>query len=223
MRVPLSFPFHPLNKTEQQHVNTLCSTVIGSNYFYSESYSVTKQFPNSKPVAKGIKNDEFVWNESLRKRFVEVGLENWCIVLIQGMARSIVITDRELINEANVALIARRSSKNPSSKNCTTTGLNVNASPPNEYEIEFIMYTVRDRPSGKSDVSTHTSNPVPRTHYVREVQWSSYVMRTGTIPTTREETIPDGISQNKKSVKYWERLLCRYGGGCPLVCFIGLF
>eukprot|EP01060_Flectonema_neradi_P009434 TRINITY_DN1671_c1_g2_i4.p1 TRINITY_DN1671_c1_g2~~TRINITY_DN1671_c1_g2_i4.p1 ORF type:complete len:1503 (+),score=236.99 TRINITY_DN1671_c1_g2_i4:642-4511(+) len=112
-------------------------------------------------------------------------------------------------------LIARRSSRNPSSKS-GASGLNSKASPPNEYEVEYILYTLRDRPSGKSDVS-HSTSHAARIPYVREVQWASHVMRTGTIPTTRDDAV-DGITRSKKCIKYWERLLCRYGGGCPVAC-----
>eukprot|EP01059_Diplonema_ambulator_P032060 TRINITY_DN60_c0_g4_i1.p1 TRINITY_DN60_c0_g4~~TRINITY_DN60_c0_g4_i1.p1 ORF type:complete len:1424 (+),score=350.62 TRINITY_DN60_c0_g4_i1:35-4273(+) len=204
VRIPLTYPFGNLSKSESAHLNTLLALQMKEGYYYSDTYDVTHLYPNSNPVSQY--NKEFVWNHALRSEFIAAGIEDWCCVLLQGMAISLRTADRDLMNECTIGLLTRRSSLNPSIRSQGNGLLNEYHSPPNEHELELLVYTVKDRP-----YSDPTSSA---TKWVKEARWASHVARTGTVPVEATTT----TQPNKGCQEYWKRLLKRYGGGAPVVC-----
>eukprot|EP01065_Artemidia_motanka_P015537 TRINITY_DN19309_c0_g1_i1.p1 TRINITY_DN19309_c0_g1~~TRINITY_DN19309_c0_g1_i1.p1 ORF type:complete len:1593 (+),score=519.46 TRINITY_DN19309_c0_g1_i1:47-4780(+) len=214
LKVPLRYTFAPLSRAESKCVSTLTSYLPGSAFYYCETHDLSHLFPNTNPPCDY--NAEWVWNHALRRPFAEIGLGAWCVVLLQGLAQSQRITDRDLMNECTVAMVTRRSSLNPSSRHLSEQGLSEYAAPGNECETELVVYTLRERPLQQEPLHPYGAK------WVKEVRWASHVIRRGAPPVRwQQERAGPRVAEKEPFAgcgDYWRRVMRRYGGGTPVVC-----
>jgi hypothetical protein len=85
IKIPLSY-FQSQNKNEQKNLELLCDFPLEGLHYYCETFDITRTFPSSYSVTNY--DEEFCWNDWLSKPFERIGMRQWCIVLLQGMALS---------------------------------------------------------------------------------------------------------------------------------------
>jgi hypothetical protein len=196
-------------------------------HFYCDTYDITRPFPSSHPVTDY--NPEFCWNDALASPFERVGLREWCVVLLQGVAISRCHSCEQTFPETEVApgkvpgllqpkpqpevvsapvdgeriyicLITRKSRINPGTR-YTARGLNEEGGPGNECECEFIMWKFIP------------SSPLPSVQ-TGTVFWYSYCWRRGTVPLWWKTTLKSSVSI------FFTKLCLKYCNCLFMVCFV---
>ena len=103
---------------------------VNNNHYYCDTYDMTNLFPNDGSAI----DEGFVWNKSWRKPFEDIGMQRFCINLIQG----VVLTSNFKNSDFNITYVARRSVMNPGTR-YFARGLNDLNQPGNEVECELIF------------------------------------------------------------------------------------
>lgn len=115
---------------------------------------MTRPFPSGEPVARH--DPEFCWNDWLAAPFARLGMREWCVVLLQGVALSRTFDFAP--HRVTLGLVNRKSCVNPGTR-YNARGLNTEGGPGNEMECELLLWMG-----------------------AKHVQWSSFVWRRGTVP-----------------------------------------
>lgn len=102
------------------------------NHFYCESYDITRLFPSNVNPLKP--DEDFVWNNGLRRPFKLLGIEHVCIAMVQGLC----ISSKFSHSPFRLTHIARRCVLNPGTR-YAARGLNEKNTPGNELECELIF------------------------------------------------------------------------------------
>eukprot|EP01063_Lacrimia_lanifica_P011107 TRINITY_DN1788_c0_g2_i3.p1 TRINITY_DN1788_c0_g2~~TRINITY_DN1788_c0_g2_i3.p1 ORF type:complete len:1528 (+),score=609.22 TRINITY_DN1788_c0_g2_i3:74-4585(+) len=121
-------------------------------HYYTQPYvDITRPYPSTETQPDWA----FVWNKRLIDPFAAVGLQDWCIRLLQGVAigQSQVAIAPNVA--ANVVLLTRRWSRHPGTR-YNARGIDNTGAPANELECEILL-------SGNG-------------------RWTSYVWRRGSVP-----------------------------------------
>ncbi|KAJ3694465.1 hypothetical protein LUZ60_009945 [Juncus effusus] len=191
IKIQLQNP-QPQGKGEVKNVQELAELEIDGKYYFCETRDITRPFPSENVV----KNPdlEFVWNDWFSKPFRDIGLDEHCVVLLQGFAECRNFGTGQ--NAGTVALIARRSKLHPGTR-YLARGLNACSGTGNEAECEQIVWP-----------SIRTS-PTP---------FSTYIWRRGTIPLwwgadvklATEAEIFLSSDPYRGSAQYYTRLKNRY-------------
>eukprot|EP01063_Lacrimia_lanifica_P005488 TRINITY_DN13266_c0_g1_i1.p1 TRINITY_DN13266_c0_g1~~TRINITY_DN13266_c0_g1_i1.p1 ORF type:complete len:1486 (+),score=587.78 TRINITY_DN13266_c0_g1_i1:145-4602(+) len=213
VRIPLSYQFYPpLDDREMAYLNSLLSLEMSESYYYSEGYDVTHLYPNKNAPTEYSR--EFVWNLEMREEFARVGIDPCCAVVLCGYAAARVFPDY------TVTILSRRSCLNSryltpglNVADAPAPGLNPEHTPPNEYEVEFIVH------------STSAAKDREGRIVGQRLVWAAHASRTGAVPIESAEgdapgAVP-GFSHNdtaKGAPRYWKQLLRRYGSGVQLLC-----
>eukprot|EP01114_Cavostelium_apophysatum_P021693 TRINITY_DN7639_c0_g1_i1.p1 TRINITY_DN7639_c0_g1~~TRINITY_DN7639_c0_g1_i1.p1 ORF type:complete len:1285 (+),score=251.78 TRINITY_DN7639_c0_g1_i1:18-3872(+) len=189
---------HP-NKQEQKNIELLLDFPFEGLHFYCETFDITRPFPSPHVVADY--DPEFCWNDWLAKSFEMIGMREWCVVLLQGMAIS-----KTVPKYINVCLITRKSKANPGTR-YFARGLNDAGGVGNEMECELMMWVGIDQ---------------------NEINWCSFVWRRGTVPlwwrselksqVVRESEVAIREKPYDKAELYYTNLLDRFGHN-PVVIF----
>ncbi|KAM0066946.1 putative WW domain, SAC domain, WW domain superfamily protein [Helianthus debilis subsp. tardiflorus] len=195
VKVSLQNP-QPQGKGEIKNIQELAELDIDGKYFFCETRDITRPFPSHTSVRNP--DEEFVWNGWFSNSFKRVGLEQHCVVLLQGFAecRSFGSLGPQ---EGIVALIARRSRLHPGTR-YLARGINSCYSTGNEVECEQIVW-VPKKPS-------------------QSVPFNTYIWRRGTIPmwwgaelkitAAEAEIYVSDRDPYKGSAQYYQRLTKRY-------------
>eukprot|EP01064_Diplonema_japonicum_P013341 TRINITY_DN20883_c0_g1_i1.p1 TRINITY_DN20883_c0_g1~~TRINITY_DN20883_c0_g1_i1.p1 ORF type:complete len:1078 (+),score=227.45 TRINITY_DN20883_c0_g1_i1:99-3332(+) len=120
-------------KGSQKEEELLSSFPLAHAHFYSEDTNLTSSYP-----AGSVPCPEFHWNEELSKEFKHIGLEGWCVSLLQGYAVSKQLPADDGKREY-VCLIAKKSRQHPGSR-YIARGLNSESAPANEVECQMLMW-----------------------------------------------------------------------------------
>ncbi|XP_076900797.1 putative phosphoinositide phosphatase SAC9 isoform X2 [Bidens hawaiensis] len=197
-------------KGEVKSIQELTELEIDGKHYFCETRDITRPFPSRFSLQNP--DDEFVWNGWLSFAFRRIGLEQHCVILLQGFAnyRTFGSLGQQ---EGNVALIARRSRLHPGTR-YLARGLNSCYSTGNEIECEQLVWVPKR--SGEN------------------VPFNVYIWRRGTIPmwwgaelkmTAAEAAIyVSDRDPYKGSARYYQRLTKRYDtrknktGLVPIVC-----
>ncbi|XP_071721407.1 probable phosphoinositide phosphatase SAC9 isoform X2 [Rutidosis leptorrhynchoides] len=186
----------PQGKGELKNIQELIELEIDGKHYFCETRDITRPFPSR--VSLRDPDDEFVWNRWFSIAFRRIGLEQHCVVLLQGFVeyRTFGSFGQQ---EGIVALVARRSRLHPGTR-YLARGLNACYSTGNEIECEQLVWVPKR--AGQS------------------VPFNTYIWRRGTIPiwwgaelkmTAAEASIY--VSERdpyKGSARYYQRLTKRY-------------
>ncbi|KAL3691590.1 hypothetical protein R1sor_005241 [Riccia sorocarpa] len=196
IKIPLSNPQFQ-SKAEAKNAADLTDITVDNLHFYCETRDITRPFPSSEPVDNP--DREFVWNLWLSAPFRALGLQNHCVVLLQGFADCRTFNDADS-QQVTVALTARRSRLHPGTR-YLARGLNATYSTGNEVECEQLVW-----PLGVA-----AGRPVP---------YSTYLWRRGTVPIWWGAEIKSTVAEAEIYVaendpyfgsgKYYRRLTGRY-------------
>ncbi|OHT12914.1 hypothetical protein TRFO_17064 [Tritrichomonas foetus] len=104
---------------------------LNEMHFYCETADLTRPYPSEHSVEDC--DNDFCWNQRWRIPFVRIGLENVCIVMLQGFSLT-----SDLHTDEEITYIVRRSVLNPYTR-YTSRGTNQNGAPGNEVECELIL------------------------------------------------------------------------------------
>ncbi|KAI3511442.1 hypothetical protein L1887_18595 [Cichorium endivia] len=195
IKISLQNP-QPQGKGEVKNIQELTELEIDGKHYFCESRDITRPFPSR--VSVKTPDDEFVWNGWLSVGFKRIGLDQHCVILLQGFVeyRTFGSLGQQ---DGIVALIARRSRLHPGTR-YLARGLNSCYSTGNEIECEQLVWVPKR--DGQS------------------VPFNTYIWRRGTIPiwwgaelkmTSAEAVIyiSDRDPYNG-SAKYYQRLTNRY-------------
>ncbi|OAE30181.1 hypothetical protein AXG93_4295s1360 [Marchantia polymorpha subsp. ruderalis] len=185
------------SKSEAARAGELAGFNIDGLHYYCETRDITRHFPSSEPVENP--DREFVWNCWLSAPFRSLGLQNHCVVLLQGFAEVRTFAEsRDL--PVTVAVTARRSRLHPGTR-YLARGLNATFSTGNEVECEQLVWPSKVTPG----------RPHP---------FSSYLWRRGTVPIWWGAEIKSTVAEAEIYVaetdpylgsgKYYRRLARRY-------------
>lgn len=117
----------PQGKGEVKNIQELAELDIDGKHYFCETRDITRPFPSHASVRNP--DEEFVWNGWFSSSFTRIGLEQHCVILLQGFAecRSFGSSGQQ---EGVVALIARRSRLHPGTRylarginSCHSTGI----------------------------------------------------------------------------------------------------
>lgn len=195
IKVSLQNP-QPQGKGEVKNIQELAELDIDGKHYFCETRDITRPFPSHASVRNP--DEEFVWNQWFSTPFRRIGLDQHCVILLQGFAecRNFGSLGQQ---EGIVALIARRSRLHPGTR-YLARGINSCYSTGNEVECEQIVW-VRKR-GGQS------------------VGFNSYLWRRGTIPiwwgaelkmtAAEAEIYVAERDPYKGSAEYYQRLSKRY-------------
>ncbi|CAH1441274.1 unnamed protein product [Lactuca virosa] len=186
----------PQGKGEVKNIQELTELEIDGKHYFCETRDITRPFPSR--VSVKTPDDEFVWNGWFSTAFKRIGLDQHCVILLQGFVeyRTFGSLGQQ---DGIVALIARRSRLHPGTR-YLARGLNSCYSTGNEIECEQLVW-------------------VPKRDG-QNVPFNTYIWRRGTIPiwwgaelkmTSAEAVIY--ISDRdpyKGSARYYQRLTKRY-------------
>ncbi|KAJ1396461.1 WW domain [Sesbania bispinosa] len=183
-------------KGEVKNVLELTELDIDGKHYFCETRDITRPFPSRMSVHQP--DPEFVWNEWFSTPFVNIGLPNHCVTLLQGFAECRSFGSSGQL-EGIVALTARRSRLHPGTR-YLARGLNSCFSTGNEVECEQLVWVPKR--AGQS------------------VPFNTYVWRRGTIPiwwgaelkitAAEAEIYVSDCDPYKGSVQYYQRLSKRY-------------
>nr|XP_043609995.1 probable phosphoinositide phosphatase SAC9 [Erigeron canadensis] len=207
----------PQGKGEVKNIQELTELEIDGKHYFCETRDITRPFPSR--VSQKNPDDEFVWNGWFSMAFRRIGLQQHCVILLQGFVeyRTFGSLGQQ---EGIVALIARRSRLHPGTR-YIARGMNSCYSTGNEIECEQLVWVPKR--AGQS------------------VPFNTYVWRRGTIPiwwgaelkmTAAEASIyVSDRDPYKGSERYYQRLSKRYdtqnldvganqnkNGSVPIVC-----
>ncbi|XP_024984355.1 probable phosphoinositide phosphatase SAC9 [Cynara cardunculus var. scolymus] len=208
----------PQGKGEVKNIQELTEFEIDGKHYFCETRDITRPFPSR--ISQQSPDDEFVWNGWFSTAFRRIGLEQHCVILLQGFVeyRTFGSLGQQ---EGIVALIARRSRLHPGTR-YLARGINSCYSTGNEIECEQLVWVPKR--AGQS------------------VPFNTYIWRRGTIPiwwgadlkmTAAEAVIyVSDHDPYKGSARYYQRLSTRYdardlgvvgtnqnkGGFVPIVC-----
>ncbi|KAJ4765502.1 hypothetical protein LUZ62_075877 [Rhynchospora pubera] len=193
IKVQLQNP-QPQGKSEAKNILELAELDIEGKYYFCETRDLTRPFPSEFTLRDP--DLEFVWNAWFSKPFKDIGLEDHCVVLLQGFVESRNFGGTNS-NAGTVALIARRSKLHPGTR-YLARGLNACSGTGNEVECEQIVWTPR-----RAGLS---------------VPFSTYIWRRGTIPIfwgaevklATEAEIFVSEDPYRGTAKYYTRLSNRY-------------
>ncbi|XP_071736155.1 probable phosphoinositide phosphatase SAC9 [Rutidosis leptorrhynchoides] len=195
VKIALQNP-QPQGKGELKNVQEFAELDIDGKHYFCETRDITRPFPSHFSVRNP--DEEFVWNRWFSSPFRNIGLEQHCVVLLQGFAecRNFGSLGQQ---EGIVALIARRSRLHPGTR-YLARGINACASTGNEVECEQIVW-------------------VPK-KVGQSVPFNTYIYRRGTIPiwwgaelkitAAEAEIYVSDREPYKGSAKYYLRLTKRY-------------
>lgn len=195
IKVSLQYP-QPQGKGEVKNVQELTDLDIDGKHYFCETRDITRPFPSHMSLQNP--DDEFVWNGWFSVPFKNIGLEQHCVVLLQGFAecRSFGSLGQQ---EGVVALTARRSRLHPGTR-YLARGINSCYSTGNEVECEQLVWVPKR--AGQS------------------VPFNTYVWRRGTIPiwwgaelkitAAEAEIYVSDRDPYKGSAQYYQRLTKRY-------------
>ncbi|KAL8232512.1 hypothetical protein R6Q57_002290 [Mikania cordata] len=182
-------------KGEIKNVQELAELDIDGTHYFCETRDITRPFPSHASVTNP--DEEFVWNGWFSSSFKSIGLEQHCVVLLQGFAEC--RSFRGFQQEGIVALIARRSRLHPGTR-YLARGINSCCSTGNEVECEQLVWAPRK--VGQS------------------VPFNTYIWRRGTIPiwwgaelkitAAEAEIYVSERDPYKGSAQYYQRLTKRY-------------
>jgi len=88
-------------EAEQKNLESLMSFPVADQFFFCETYDITRRWPALSPVAKY--DPEFCWNDSLCNQFQSAGLRLWAAVLVQGQAVSSTVPVPQIPQEGAAA------------------------------------------------------------------------------------------------------------------------
>ena len=182
----IQFPFKSKSQDERLEI---CGFPIQKKHFYCVNYDITRPYPSNYNV-----NDydpEFCWNQRWRIPFVNIGLENICIVMVQGYAKTSNIGD-----DYEIAYIARRSVLNPFTR-YSSRGLNHEGVPGNEVECELIFF------NNNSDFISNCwrRGSIP-------IKWSSTVNTV----SVQHVVYSDEDQNQNQTLNYFKNISNRFGG-----------
>lgn len=195
IRISLQNP-QPQGKGEIKNVQELTELDLDGKHYFCETRDLTRLFPSRMPVENP--DDEFVWNKWFSVSFRDIGLDQHCVILLQGFAESQSFGSSGQV-EGMVALIARRSRLHPGTR-YLARGLNSCYSTGNEVECEQLVWVPR-----RAGLS---------------VPFNTYVWRRGTIPiwwgaelkitAAEAEIYVSDRNPYKGTAEYFQRLTKRY-------------
>ncbi|KAE8714463.1 putative phosphoinositide phosphatase SAC9 [Hibiscus syriacus] len=195
IKIPLHNP-QPQGRGEIKNVQELAEVDIDRMHFFCETRDITRPFPSRMPVLSP--DNEFVWNGWLSLPFINIGLMQHCVILLQGFVESRSFGSLGQV-EGIVALTARRSRLHPGTR-YLARGINSCFSAGNEVECEQIVW-VPKKP-GES------------------VPFNTYIWRRGSIPmwwgaelkmtAAEAEIYVSDWHPYKGSLQYYQRLFKRY-------------
>lgn len=186
----------PQGKGEVKNIQELAELDIDGKHYFCETRDITRPFPSHASVRDP--DEEFVWNGWFSSPFRQIGLDQHCVILLQGFAecRSFGSLGQQ---EGIVALIARRSRLHPGTR-YLARGINACYSTGNEVECEQLVWVPKR--AGQS------------------VPFNSYLWRRGTIPiwwgaelkitAAEAEIYVAERDPYKGSAEYYQRLSKRY-------------
>jgi len=187
-------------KSEEKQLEKLKSFPIADLHFYCESYDLTRPYPSK--FAPHDYDEEFAWNHHLARPFHEVGLKEWTVVLLQGLAVGKVVKHQD--KNVFIALLCKRSAWNPGTR-YNARGLNEKLAPGNEYEVEQLCWvTAPDK----------------------TIKYSNVIWRRGTVPIHWKSEITNAVSDANiiiakdpfKNIElYYQRIMDKYGS-LPMIC-----
>eukprot|EP01091_Cochliopodium_minus_P000531 TRINITY_DN10481_c0_g1_i1.p1 TRINITY_DN10481_c0_g1~~TRINITY_DN10481_c0_g1_i1.p1 ORF type:complete len:279 (-),score=52.40 TRINITY_DN10481_c0_g1_i1:251-1063(-) len=93
IKMRLSYPYSPLSKDEELNLKSMKQFPLDGLHFYCETLDLTLPFPSNQKFAK--KNDQFCWNDWLTQSFEIAGLKSCCVILLQGMIKSGILSNEE--------------------------------------------------------------------------------------------------------------------------------
>lgn len=195
IKVSLQNP-QPQGKGEVKNIQELAELDIDGKHYFCETRDITRPFPSHDSVRNP--DEEFVWNGWFSSPFTQIGLEQHCVILLQGFAESRSFGSLSQ-QEGIVALIARRSRLHPGTR-YLARGINSCYSTGNEVECEQLVWVPKK--AGQS------------------VPFNSYLWRRGTIPmwwgaelkitAAEAEIYVADRDPYKGSAEYYQRLTKRY-------------
>ncbi|KAI3820125.1 hypothetical protein L1987_13983 [Smallanthus sonchifolius] len=195
IKVVLQNP-QPQGKGEIKNIQELAELDIDGKHYFCETRDITHPFPSHTSVRNP--DEEFVWNGWFSNPFKRIGLEQHCVILLQGFVecRSFRGLGQQ---EGIVALIARRSRLHPGTR-YLARGINSCYSTGNEVECEQLVWVPKR--AGQS------------------VPFNTYIWRRGTIPiwwgaelkitAAEAEIYVSDRDPYKGSAQYYQRLTKRY-------------
>ncbi|KAM7280849.1 hypothetical protein ACFE04_007983 [Oxalis oulophora] len=194
IKIPLQYP-QPLGKGEVKNAQELTDLEIDGKHYFCDTRDITRPFPSRMPLEKP--DDEFVWNGWLSVSFRNIGLQQHCVILLQGFVEYRRFGSSGQL-EGFVALVARRSRLHPGTR-YLARGMNSCFSTGNEVECEQLVW-----------VPKRTGQSIP---------FNTYIWRRGTIPmwwgaelkmTAAEAEIYVSDDPYRGSSQYYKRLSKRY-------------
>lgn len=157
IKISLQNP-QPQGKGEVKNVQELTDLDIDGKHYFCETRDITRPLPSHLPFDEP--DEEFVWNGWFSLPFINIGLPQHCVILLQGFAECRSFGSSGQL-EGIVALIARRSRLHPGTR-YLARGLNSCFSTGNEVECEQLVWVPKK--AGQS------------------IPFNTYIWRRGTIP-----------------------------------------
>lgn len=195
IKISLQNP-QPQGKGEVKNVQELTDLDIDGKHYFCETRDITRPLPSHLPFDEP--DEEFVWNGWFSLPFINIGLPQHCVILLQGFAECRSFGSSGQL-EGIVALIARRSRLHPGTR-YLARGLNSCFSTGNEVECEQLVWVPKK--AGQS------------------IPFNTYIWRRGTIPiwwgaelkitAAEAEIYVSDRDPYKGSTQYYQRLSKRY-------------
>lgn len=139
----IELPFYPPLTTKQNRkITRLIQFPITEHHFWCESTDVTT------PIFSNSHNNSFVWNNYWKQPFIELGVEDVCINLLQGTAITQILPFLNNTLFLKFSLITIRESVNGGTR-YNARGIDENNHPGNEVQCELIVE------SNKGDCWSH--------------------------------------------------------------------
>lgn len=197
--ISLAYPFLQSNQ-EEKHLEKLKTFPLADLHYYCESYDLTRTYPSKH--APHDYDEEFVWNHQLALPFHKLGLKEWTIVLLQGVAVGKVI--KEQGKSIFISLFCKRGSWNPGTR-YNSRGMNDKLAPGNEYEVEQLCWITEED---------------------KTIKYSNAIWRRGTVPIHWRSELTNAVTDANiivsnnpfKNIElYYQRVVDKYGS-LPIVC-----
>ncbi|PRP77728.1 SAC9 protein-like protein [Planoprotostelium fungivorum] len=193
-------------KIEQKNIDLMKDFPIEGLHYYCETMDITRRFPSAYQVNQY--DPDFCWNDWLAQPFSKLGMRQWAVVLLQGMAISKTIKPEESreMNSTPNGSVLNFSNTDPEPPSATSEGASTNKFPVREDNFTMALFTRKSiknpgtryharglndkggeekRTSGIERVGVGNEMESEMIMWVAQenrIRWTSYYWRRGTVP-----------------------------------------